>query len=69
VSQFGTASCDTTFKVVGTTETGEIVVVLNSAKPCGNGRWLLDPTVGAVHGHPQGASIQSLYTSGAAGRH
>jgi len=68
-AQFETASCDTIFKVVGTIETGEIVVELSSAKPCGNGRWLLDPTVGSVHRLPQGASIQTLYTSGAAGRH
>jgi len=68
-AHFETASCDSTANVVGTTETGEIVVELSSATPCGNGRWVLNPTVGSVHPLPQGASIQTLYTSGAAGRH
>jgi len=68
-AQFGTVSCDTSFKVVGTTETGEIVVELSSAKPCANGRWVLNPTGSSVHRLPQGASVQSLFTSGAAGRH
>jgi hypothetical protein len=69
-AQFETASCDSTANVVGTTETGEIVMELSSAKPCtASGRWSLNPTGGSVHRLPQDVSIQSLYTSGAAGRH
>ncbi len=65
-----TARCNAIFDVVGTTETGAIVVELNSAKPCSaNGRWLLDPTGSAVHRLPQGVSVQSLFTSGAGVEH
>jgi len=60
-----TARCDTTFGIVGTTESGAIVVELNSAKPCGaNGRWLLSPTGSSVQRLPQSASVQSLFTTG-----
>jgi len=65
-----TARCNATFDVVGTTETGAIVVELNSATPCAaNGRWLLNPTGSSVHRLPQGASVQSLFTSGAGVEH
>jgi hypothetical protein len=60
-----TARCNTTFGVVGTTETGAIVVELNSSKPCAaNGRWLINPTCGSVHRLPRGASVEPLFTSG-----
>jgi len=59
-----TARCDTTFDVVGTTETGAIVVEVNSAKGCAaDGRWLLNAD-SSVHRLQQGAAVQYLFPSG-----
>jgi hypothetical protein len=63
-----TARCNATFDVIGTTETGAIVVELNSAKPCAAvGRWLINRTGGSVHRLPHGSPIQNLFPSGGDG--
>jgi len=55
------AHCGTTFDVVGTTETGAIVVETESAKPCGpTGRWRLNPTGGRAQRLTPGATFQRL---------
>lgn len=67
-AQLVTARCNTTFEVIGTTETGVIVVEINSAKPyAANGRWLINRSGGAVHRLPHGVSVQNLFPSGGGG--
>lgn len=59
-----TARCNPTFDVIGTTETGAIVLELNSAKPCAaDGRWLLDRTGDSVHRLLHGSPVQNLFPS------
>jgi hypothetical protein len=56
------ATCRAAFEVVGTTETGAIVVELDSAKSCAyHGRWRLNPIGGGGQRLPVDVSIQGLY--------
>jgi hypothetical protein len=58
------ASCSRKFDVLGTSETGSIILELNSATPCpSNGRWILNRTTGMPARLPRGASILGLYES------
>lgn len=60
------ARCNTTFGVLGTTDSGAIVVGLSSAKACeAQGRWLTDFTGDSVHRLPQDTPVRRLVTSGA----
>jgi hypothetical protein len=61
-----TAGCSATFDVVGTTETGAIVVELKSSELCeAKGRWLINPAGTSAHRLPPGAAVEPLFTSGA----
>jgi hypothetical protein len=54
--------CSATFDVAGTTETGAIVVMLNSGKPCAvSRRWLLNPAESKPRILPPAAPIQDLF--------
>ena len=56
------AKCGPTFAVIGTTESGAIVVELDSPTQCAsNGRWLLNSTSSKPQRLPQNASILTLY--------
>jgi hypothetical protein len=56
------AMCISTFGVIGTTETGAIVLELNSAKPCGAARrWLIKSTNSKPRPLPHDAAMESLY--------
>jgi len=56
------ASCSQTFGVLGTSETGAIILELKSATPCASsGRWMLDRAGGKPLRLPQGSSILGLY--------
>jgi hypothetical protein len=65
-AQLGAAKCGTRFAVAGTTETGAIVVDLDTANPCrSNYRWLLDATAGELQPLPAGKRIIGLYKANA----
>jgi hypothetical protein len=67
-AQIVTARCNTTFDIVGPTETTAIVIKLNSAKPCASdGLWVLDPKVNSVHRLQQGTSFQTLFNKAYSG--
>jgi hypothetical protein len=56
------ASCSETFDVIGTSETGAIILELNSVKPCAaNGRWMFDRASSKPLRLPPGTSILGLY--------
>jgi hypothetical protein len=56
------ARCSATFDVIGTTETGAIVLELSSEKRCApTGPWLLNTSRGSVQFLPPRASYVSLY--------
>ena len=60
------ASCSQAFSVLGTSETGAIILELNSAGTCpSSGRWLLDRVTGKPRRLPLGAPIRGLFESGA----
>ncbi|HEV7967549.1 MAG TPA: hypothetical protein VGP19_08265 [Candidatus Acidoferrales bacterium] len=57
-----TASCSPSFRVLGTSETGAVVLELSSTKPCpSSGRWVLDRATGRPLRPPPAASILGLY--------
>jgi hypothetical protein len=67
-AHLATARCNTMFDVIGTTETGVIVIELNSAKPCAaTSRWLINRSGGSVRRLAHGASVQNLFTSAGGG--
>lgn len=56
------ATCSSTFGVIGTTGTGAIVLELNSVRPCAaTRRWMIHPAGGKPTALPQGATIVGLY--------
>jgi hypothetical protein len=48
--------------VIGTTNSGDIILEVNSAKACGAARrWAIKSAGGKPHPFPQGAPIQGIY--------
>jgi hypothetical protein len=57
-----TPACTPSFGVLGTLETGAIILELNSATPySANGQWMLGHTNGKLLRRPQGQPIIALY--------
>jgi hypothetical protein len=55
-------SCSAALDVIGTTNSGDIILEVNSAKACGAARrWAIKSAGGKPHPFPQGAPIQGIY--------
>jgi hypothetical protein len=63
-TRIAAASCSQAFAVLGTSETGAIILGLNSASTCpSSGRWMLDRVTGEPRRLPPGAPIRGLFES------